>query len=69
MQDKCFIDSNLWIYLYLETFKEEDKLKRQKIEDILSNYENICISNQILNEMANVLYRKYSIMPSDIASI
>jgi predicted nucleic acid-binding protein len=67
MQDKCFIDSNLWIYLYLETSKDEDKLKQQKMEDVLCNYENICISNQILNEIANVLYRKYSIVPKDIA--
>lgn len=67
MRDKCFIDTNLWIYLYLETFKDEDKLKQQKVEDILCNYENICISSQILNEIANVLYRKHSTIPNDIA--
>jgi len=61
MQDKVFFDTNLWVYLFLSSSKTEDISKRDKIKDLLKDYPDIVISNQVLNEISNVLLRKYKI--------
>jgi predicted nucleic acid-binding protein len=59
MQDKVFFDSNIWIYLFLISSKNEDMTKREQVKDLLKDYPNIVISNQVLNEISNVLLKKY----------
>ena len=67
MPDKIFIDSNLWIYLFVES--EDSKYKIKIVEKIiLKNTPNVYISNQVLNEFSNVLYRKYKANTNDVRS-
>jgi len=61
MPDKVFLDSNLWIYLFLTSSKNEDIIKKTKVKNLLTNYPDVVISNQVLNEISNVLLRKYKI--------
>jgi predicted nucleic acid-binding protein len=61
MQDKVFLDSNLWIYLFLTSSITEDRKKRNQVKDLIKDYPDVVISNQVLNEISNVLLRKYKI--------
>jgi len=61
MQDKVFFDSNLWIYLFLTSSDHYDITKKTKVKDLLKDYPDVVISNQVLNEISNVLLRKYKI--------
>ena len=56
MADKVFIDSNIWVYLFLK-----DESKKYKIAEkyILKNTKNLLfISYQVINEVTNQLMRK-----------
>jgi predicted nucleic acid-binding protein len=54
MTDKIFLDTNLWVYL----FSDETK-KREYISQLIGkNFNNICLSAQVLSELFNVLTRK-----------
>ncbi|MEN8219469.1 MAG: PIN domain-containing protein [Pseudomonadota bacterium] len=62
MQDKVFFDTNLWIYLFLtSSLKNEDRKKRKLVKTLITNHPNIVVSNQVLNEISNVLLKKYQI--------
>ena len=53
MNDKVFLDTNLWIYLY------SDKVKGRKIKQLVTDrFENIVISTQVLGELFHVLTKK-----------
>lgn len=58
MSDKVFLDTNILIYSY-----SQDEKKKQKIAlDIIDKYsQNIMISTQVINELANVLFKKFKI--------
>ena len=56
MADKVFIDSNIWLYLFLQ-----DESNKYKIVEnyIMENSDNpIFISYQVINEVTNQLIRK-----------
>ena len=56
MADKIFIDSNVWVYLFLQ-----DESKKYEITEkyILDNSNNLLIiSYQVINEVTNQLVRK-----------
>ena len=56
MKDRIFIDSNIWVYLYLDN--ENDKT--EIVEDFFSNNATKSVfatSCQIINEVCNVLKR------------
>jgi predicted nucleic acid-binding protein len=56
MKDKVFIDTNLWIYLF------SNDAKSLTVENIIkSNFNNIIISTQVLNEFFNVIVQKRKI--------
>ena len=56
MNDKIFIDTNLWIYLYADA---SDREKTQKISGLIDkHFEDINISTQVLGEVFNVLTKK-----------
>ena len=56
-----FLDSNLWIYLFLNSENEQDKLKQIKVKQLLLDYSLVVCSAQVLNEVSNTLFRKYHI--------
>lgn len=57
--DKHFWDTNLWVYLLVDGATPEDQRKTQVVRDLLLQPEEIVISVQVLNEFANVLFKKY----------
>lgn len=64
MPDSVFIDTNVLVYLYSETEPDKLKIAKQCIE-----HKNIWISTQVLNELSNVLYRKFKIPYLDILKV
>ena len=53
MKDKCFIDTN--ILVYISTNEDE---KRIKATELIYKLENATISTQVLTEFSNVIIRK-----------
>ena len=63
MNDKAcmksaFIDSNIWLYALIEDQQENDKAKHPLAKQLLSEYSNIHISTQVVNEVCINLMRK-----------
>jgi len=63
MNDKVFLDTNIVIYSY-----SEDEPEKQEIaNDILEQYNNqIIISNQVINELSNTLFRKFKLNEDEV---
>ncbi|NEW61632.1 PIN domain-containing protein [Sulfurovum sp. bin170] len=63
MSDKVFLDTNIVIYSY-----SEDEPEKQEIaNDILEQYSNqIIISNQVINELSNTLFRKFKLNADEV---
>lgn len=59
MQDNHFLDSNLWIYLFIKSHDPGDLMKQTKIQQLLKIHSSFVSSVQVLNEVANVLMQKY----------
>jgi len=57
MKDRTFIDTNIWIYLFLQ----DDSQKHDVVEKLIENCPVILTSVQVLNEIINVLKKKYKI--------
>ena len=57
MKDKVFLDSNVIIYAYSNSELEKQRQSRS----IFKQYENINISNQVINEVANILFKKFKL--------
>lgn len=60
-EPKIFIDSNIWLYRFLEdqdTDPQEDARKR-KIAVALTNSKGIVVSTQVINEVCSV-FRRYA---------
>jgi predicted nucleic acid-binding protein len=55
MGDKAFIDTNVFVYLS----SEDDWRKRQAAREALDAYDCV-VSTQVVNELCNVLLRKYA---------
>jgi predicted nucleic acid-binding protein len=56
MNDRAFIDTNIFIYLYSTT----DNQKKQKAISVLNDYDCL-ISTQVLNEFCNVARKKLNL--------
>jgi predicted nucleic acid-binding protein len=63
-----FLDSNLWIYLFLNSENEADKPKQSKVKQLLLDYPLVVCSAQVLNEVSNTLFRKYHLEVERIES-
>jgi len=51
MKDRIYLDTNIWVYLYSDT-----EIKSIKADELVnSNFNQIVISTQVLNEFFNVL--------------
>ena len=56
MKDRIFIDTNVFVYAYMED--SSNLVKRQKIATLLKDISgDIAISTQVINEFYNVLLR------------
>ncbi len=64
MNDKCFCDTNLWVYLFSDS--ESDKEKSKKSEEIIISGKFLFISTQVINELSNVFIKKYKINEEDL---
>ena len=56
MFDKFFVDSNVWLYMFLEKDSEKALLAKQFINEKLLS-DQVVISWQVLNEITNVLLK------------
>jgi len=57
MQDNIFLDSNIILYCY-----SNDETDKQAIaRNIFEQYSNPCISKQVINEVSNILFRKFKL--------
>ena len=61
MKDKVFIDTNVLIYLY----SEDELQKRESSKNVFEKY-NCITSTQTLNELSNVLIKKFKVNPTDV---
>ncbi|MBX2929058.1 MAG: PIN domain-containing protein [Saprospiraceae bacterium] len=61
------MDTNLWVYLKAQNQSPDDQRKRQIVELLILNLPEIALSAQVLNELANVLMKKFGFTERDIA--
>ena len=66
MPDKVFLDTNVLIYVY--SVDEEEK--QEKATQLLNFYgEQLIISNQVLNEISNTLFKKFKKTSLEVRSV
>lgn len=64
MSDKIFIDTNILIYFYTKT----ETTKFSVLEKLLGEADLI-ISTQVLNELSNVLLKKFNLSTEEISKL
>jgi len=64
----CFIDSNLWLYAFIETPKKKDKRKREIAKRTVQE-DDIVISTQVINETCVNLLRKTDLTEGKIQTL
>ncbi len=63
MQDKIFLDTNILIYCY----SVDEKKKQEKALGLLEEHsESSLISTQVINELSNVLFKKFKLSSIEI---
>jgi len=67
MTDKVFVDSNVWLYLFLKDDEYKFKIAEKFIYE-KGNNNILVISFQVINEVTNVLRRK-GFFESDIRAV
>ncbi|MBW4595467.1 MAG: PIN domain-containing protein [Brasilonema angustatum HA4187-MV1] len=55
---QSFIDSNIWLYRFIINPRDTDAISKQQIATAITNYQNILISTQVVNEVCANLIRK-----------
>ena len=65
MEDKVFLDSNIILYSYSKTEVE----KKSIANNLIFSFNNILISNQVINEVVNILYKKFKLSSKSIESV
>jgi predicted nucleic acid-binding protein len=66
MYDKVFIDTNILIYSY----SEDEKDKQEIASNILDrNNDSIIISKQVINELSNILFKKFHLTSEKIENV
>jgi predicted nucleic acid-binding protein len=61
MQDKAFIDTNIFIY-----YQRSDNLQKQSIAKSLLENNNCVASTQVISEISNILTKKYPTLEKEI---
>lgn len=64
MNGKCFLDSNLIIYAHTDL----DLRKQQVAQQVITNEDSV-ISTQVLQETANILFKKFQFAWPDIQTV
>ena len=62
MQDKIFLDTNIIIYCYSNSEIEKQIICRELFE----KYNELNISKQVINEITNILFKKFKLSSFDI---
>ncbi|WP_017748250.1 hypothetical protein [Scytonema hofmannii] len=62
MSELCFIDSNIWLYLFMvdPISSETEEIRKRSLAINLINNVNAVVSTQVINEVCSVLCRKAS---------
>ncbi len=64
MNDRIFLDTNILIYLY----SEDEIEKREVSQKLIDNYVPL-ISTQVINELSNVMIKKFNLTPTTVSQI
>lgn len=64
--DRVFLDTNIWIYLFAASQDREERRKTEAARQLLLDHPDITVSAQVLNELANVWQKKYHVEPAQI---
>lgn len=62
---RCFVDSNLIVYLY----STDDKQKREILISKWDGQHQLSISRQVVNETCSVLLKKFAISTKDVERV
>ena len=62
MKDKIFLDTNIIIYCYSNSEIDKQNICRKLFE----KYSELNISKQVINEMTNILFKKFKLSSFDI---
>lgn len=66
MPDRAFLDTNILIYVY----SVDEKEKQGKATEIIeTNREKLLISNQVINELCNTLFKKFAKSSAEIINV
>jgi len=66
MPDKAFLDTNILIYVY----SVDEKEKQAKATEIIEMNRNVLlISNQVINELCNTLFKKFSKSSAEVIDV
>jgi len=66
MQDKVFLDTNILIYCY----SIDEKNKQEIALELVEKYsENSLISIQVINELSNILFKKFKLSAIEIENV
>lgn len=57
MKDKAFLDSNIILYSYSKTELDKNKIANA----LIFSLDEILISTQVINEVTNILYKKFKL--------
>ena len=66
MKDKIFVDTNIWLYAFMEQDSQKSLMARKIINE---NTEKICLSTQVLNEICINLLKKANYSEEEIRSL
>ncbi len=66
MLDKAFLDTNILIYAY-----SEDEPKKQSIAlELIDSFDNsVIISKQVINELSNILLKKFKLASDQVENV
>ncbi len=64
MSDKVLVDSNVWIYAFMQGYDARIKTATK----LIAETDTIILSTQIINEVCNILLRKHRVSNQTIAN-
>jgi predicted nucleic acid-binding protein len=65
MRDKLFLDSNIILYSYSKTELNKNKIAN----NLIFSLDEITISTQVINEITNILYKKFKLDARSIEDV
>ena len=65
VNNNIFIDTNIILYAYSKTELEKSEIANK----LIFKHKNSMVSNQVLNETINILYKKYQLNSEQIENV